>query len=124
MESSLSHFVVEQNIRRFVNQLRWENDDAKRSQLQKLLIEEEDRLGFTVGRLEELDQAIAEGDKRIDFQLAKLGTLKNSGRDIAAAESVLKNMEQIQTIYRQYRVTLQKIIDRNRILTGELPGAL
>ena len=113
-----SSFVVQQNIRRFSDQLRSETDATRRIRLQRLLAEEEDRLGFTVNRLEELDRAIADGDKRVEFQRAKIGNLENCGCDTKAARAVLRNMEEIQSIYRQYRLMLLQAIDRNAVVNG------
>ena len=70
--SELSHFVVQQNIRRFSDQLRSETDATRRGRLQRLLVEGEDRLGFSVERLVELDRANADGDKRLEFQQTKI----------------------------------------------------
>jgi len=114
----LSHFVVQQNIRRFSDQLRSETDAMRRGRLQRLLVEEEDRLGFTVERLEELDRAIADGDKRVEFQRTKIDNLKNCGCDVRAAKAVLRNMEEIQSIYKQYRLMLLQAIDRNGVING------
>ena len=116
--SELSHFVVQQNIRRFSHQLRSETDTRRRVRLQRLLVEEEDRLGFTVDRLDDLDRAIADGDERVEFQRMKIGNLENCGCDVRAAKAVLRNMEEIQSIYRQYRLILLQAIDRNGALNG------
>ena len=115
MENS-SNSLAEQNIRRFYDQLRSETDARRRAQLQRWLAEEEDRLGFTVERLKDLDQAITDGDKRVELQRMRIDNLEKCGCDITAAMAVLKNMEEIQSTYRQYRLTLLKAVDRNRVL--------
>jgi DNA repair ATPase RecN len=114
-----SQFVVQQNVRRLSDQLRSETNATRRVQLQRWLVEEEDRLGFTVERLEDLDLAIADGDKRVEFQRAKIGNLENCGCDVRAARAVLRNMEEIQSIYRQYRLMLLQTIDRNGVVNGD-----
>jgi DNA repair ATPase RecN len=114
-----SSFVVQQNIRRLSGQLRLETDATRRVRLQRFLVEEEDRLGFTVERLEDLDLAIADGDKRVEFQRAKIGNLENCGCDVMAARAVLRNMEEIQSIYRQYRLMLLQAIDRDGVVNGD-----
>jgi hypothetical protein len=63
----LSNYVAEQNIRRFTDQLRSETDATHRAQLQKMLIEEENKLGCTLDRLNKFNQAIADGDKNLEL---------------------------------------------------------
>jgi hypothetical protein len=113
-----SHFVVQQNVRRLADQLRSETDATRRARLHGLLVEEEDRLGFTIDRLEELDRAIAESVTRVEFQRQKISNLQNCGCDLSAAKAVLRNMEEIQSIYRQYRLMLLQAIDRNGVVNG------
>jgi len=113
-----SSFVVQQNVRRLFDQLQSEADPTRRTRLQRLLVEEEDRLGFTVHRLAELDRAIAENVRRVEFQRTKIGNLQNCGCDLSAAKAVLRNMEEIQSVYRQYRLMLLQAIDRNGVVNG------
>jgi hypothetical protein len=58
-------FVATQNVARYRAQLNDEIDPAKRIVLQRLLVEEEDRLGATFELLAEVRQAIADCKCRI-----------------------------------------------------------
>jgi hypothetical protein len=80
----LSKYAAEQNIRRITDQLRSETDETHRAQLQKMLIEEENKLACTLDRLEKLDQAIAEGDERLELQTTKVVALRKGGHDVTA----------------------------------------
>ena len=60
-----SNCVARQNITRFCNQLMSELDAKGRADLQRLLIEEEDRLGFSMEQLDEIEREIAKGEERI-----------------------------------------------------------
>ena len=70
-----------------------------------MLIEEENKLGCTLDRLNKLDQAIADWDKQLELQRTKVVALRKGGHDVTAPSSVLKNLQHIQSIYKQYRLT-------------------
>jgi hypothetical protein len=111
-----SDFCAKQNLSRLDNQLQRETDSMRRVQLKELLIEEEDRLGSTVGRLQHVDRSISDNARRVEFQRTKISTLEQSGHDVTAATFALRNMEELQSIYRQYRLELLAAIDRNGVL--------
>src|SRR5689334_5038427 len=115
----LSNYVAEQNVRRFSDQLRSEIDEAHRAQLQKMLIEEEDKLTYTLDRLRKLDQVIADGDRQLELQRTKVAALRKAGRDATVPSSLLKNLQQLQSIYKKYRLTLLDAINRNGLLSRE-----
>jgi hypothetical protein len=110
----LSSFVMTQNVIRFTDQLQSEMDASRRQQLQRLLIEEEeDRLGFSYEQLENVEQEIAKAGERIEFQRARVETILGRGRDATIAKSLLENLIQIQTIYKQYRRMILAALDRS-----------
>ena len=115
----LSNYVAEQNVRLFSDQLRLVTDEVHRAQLHKMLIEEENKLACTLDRLNKLDQAIAEGNKQLELQKTKVVVLRNGGHDASVPSSLLKNLQHLQSIYKQYRLTLLDAIDRNGVLSRE-----
>jgi hypothetical protein len=100
---------------RFRDLLRSEIGLTRRADLQKLLIEEEDRLGFSFEQLENIEQEIAKGDERIQWQRILVATMEREGRDATIAKALLENLTQIQTMYQRYRQTILAAIDRNRV---------
>jgi hypothetical protein len=110
----LSTWVSTQNVLRFTDQMRLETDVAKRQQIQQLLVDEEDRLGFRQEQLENVENAIADGHRRIAFQREKIAALERSGRDAAIAQSLLENLIQVQNVHQQYRLTILAALGRNR----------
>jgi hypothetical protein len=108
-------YVTKQNVSRFRELLSSESDTSRAADLVKLLIEEEDKLGASSERLEDIDQEIAKGDKRIAWQRTLVAAMERDGRDAAVAKALLENLTQIQAMYQQYRQALLAAIDRNRL---------
>jgi hypothetical protein len=108
-------YVTKQNVIRFRDLLNSEGDPGRLAELQKLLIEEEDKLGASSERLEDIEREIVKGDKRIAWQRALVAAGEDEGRDVTLAKAVLENLTQIQAMYRQYRQTLLAAIERNRV---------
>ena len=111
----LSDYVARQNITRFCDQLTSELDGKRRAALQKLLIEEEDRLGGSLEQLDEIERAIAKGEERIQQQRTLVEVMERNGRNTTVAKSLLENLTQIQAIFAQYRRTILDAIERNRL---------
>jgi hypothetical protein len=111
----LSNYVARQNITRFYDQLTSELDGKRRADLQRLLIEEEDRLGVSSEHLDEIERAIAKGEKRIQQQRTLVEVMGRNHRDATVAKSVLENLTQIQATFAQYRRTILDAIERNRL---------
>lgn len=111
----LSDYVARQNITRFCDQLTSELDGKRRAALQRLLIEEEDRLGFSVEQLDEIERAIAKGEERIEQQRTLVEVMECNGRDPTVAKALLENLTQIQAMFEQYRQTMLDAIERNRL---------
>jgi hypothetical protein len=111
----LPDFVAKQNIARFGAQLISETDATRRAELQRLLIQEEDRLGFRYEQFDEIEREIAKAEKRIEFQQAVIETMEREGRDTRVAKALLENMTQIQLIYKQYRQKILAALDRSKL---------
>jgi hypothetical protein len=92
----MAHFVSDLNVARFVDRLQVEHEPIRRAVLQKLLVEEEDKLGRNAERLGALQRHITEGNRRIALQKALIERLRVSGHDIRLAESTLNNLVEIQ----------------------------
>jgi hypothetical protein len=99
----LQRFVGEQNISRFVDQLRRESKAVRQDTLKRLLIEEENRFAAAVERLQIVDRNIVDGAARIASQARVVSQLKSNGRDAREAERTLQNFEMIQGLFISYR---------------------
>jgi hypothetical protein len=100
-------------VARFADRLRFERDPAIRASLQRLLLEEEDRLGHGVERLCKVQHHISEGSRRIAMQNALIAKLTTDRKDVKLAESMLNNLVEIQRIFKQYRQVVLDAVDRN-----------
>ena len=110
-----TEWIAIQNVTRFTDQLRSEPDPFRRERLQKLLIEEEDRLALNCEQLAKFEQEIAKSEERIKFQRARVAAMEEAERDSAVARSVLENLIQIQAIYKQHRQRIVQAIERNTL---------
>ena len=108
-----AQFVSDLNVGRFADRLRFEHNPAIRASLQRLLLEEEDKLGRGVERLCKLQRHISEGSRRIAMQEALIAKLRTDRQDVRLAESMLSNLVEIQGIFEQYRQVVLDAIDRN-----------
>jgi hypothetical protein len=100
-------FVATQNVARYRAQLNDEIDPARRIVLQRLLVEEEDRLGATFELLAEVRQAIAD----CKCQIAELRSLTENieidGRAAAVTSARLEALKDARTLHETYCQKLQ-----------------
>lgn len=97
--SDVLKFAHEQNLSRLVDQLRGEADEARRDVLRRLLVEEEARFGGPLGRLDSIAVRLADCASRIEAQTARVAVLAAEGEDTREAARLLRNLEEIQTIF-------------------------
>jgi len=104
-------FIARANVRHFGDRLRSETDGKVRSRLQKLLIEEEDKLGRDLELIVEVERTIASFDTLVRTQTALVITFERDGDDsLAGARSFLDGLVQSQTLYRDYHRRLVKAV--------------
>ena len=112
--SDLARFVGSLNLSRFVARLRVERDPARRSSVQRLLLEEANNLAFNLGQPGSLRSEVIEGRARIAIQIAVVETLAANRQDTESAESVLRNLVEIQDTIEQYRQVIVHATNRSR----------
>jgi hypothetical protein len=110
-----AQFVSDLNVARFVDQLRWQNDPATRTVLQRLLLEEVRKFGFNLDRLSMVDRQISEARERIRFQKNIIERLRIKGYDTTRAESLLSNLVGIQRIFEEHRRIILDSSNRDSI---------
>ena len=101
----MDSFTAKLNIELYRDRLRTEADPETASTLHKLLIEEEDRLGFDLEQLEKIVREIADGRSRVERQLSLIEELETNGHDANSAKAILSNLCKTLLIYEQYRRT-------------------
>ncbi len=110
----MDRFVHDQNLRRFVDLLEREPDGPRRTVLQELLIEEENRFGERQERLEQAEVLIVRGRERIRRQVELVARLSDGdGADMAKA--TLRNLMHTQSLFEAFREVM---------MNGHAPGAL
>jgi hypothetical protein len=112
--NNTAQFVSDLNVARFVDRLRLENDPVMRASLQRLLLTELENLGFNCEQLGNVQCQMTEGRRRIEIQKAIIERLKANGQDIRLAENGLRNLVEIQRIFKQHR---QAILDATQTET-------
>jgi len=99
----MDRFVTRVNINHFRDQLRSETDAALRSQLQKLLVEEEDKLAADLALLADLAREIAKYQQWIEKQRLRIEDLERDGHDATAAIALLNRVTETLIIHQEYR---------------------
>jgi hypothetical protein len=100
-------FVATQNLARYRAQLNDEIDPAKRIVLQRLLVEEEDKLGATFELLAEVRQAIADCNCRIAELRSLAENIEIDGPTAAVARARLEALKDARTLHETYCQKLQ-----------------
>jgi len=99
----MDRFVALANVRYLSRRLRTEIDSAERRHLQKLLLEEEDRLGRDAALIAEMERAIAGFDALIKTQTALVAAFERDGSDsLARARDLLDGLIQSQALHIEY----------------------
>lgn len=98
----LDKFIARENIRHFTNQLGFESRPRARTVLQKLLLEEEDKLGADLELLGEMKKTIKNFTALIETQNRFVAVLENSRQDSASARALLDGLEQSKIVCERY----------------------
>jgi hypothetical protein len=99
----MDRFIARANIRHFGDRLRSEADLQIRHRLQKLLLEEEDKLGQDLELIADVERTIASFDGLIQTQTALIITFEQDGSDgLAGARRFLDGLVQSQALYKDY----------------------
>lgn len=107
----LQQFVSEQNVARFVDQLRRESNAVRQDTLKRLLVEEENRFAAAAERLQMVDRNILDGAARIANQTRLVSELKSKGHDAREAERILRTFEMIQGLFMSFRASISQMAE-------------
>jgi hypothetical protein len=87
----MDRYIARENIRQLRDRLSREENPEMRALLQKLLLEEEDKLGADLEALENVQQHIADSSQRIERQRALIATMERDGHKGLDHAKVLLN---------------------------------
>jgi hypothetical protein len=110
----MDRFVARANISHFRDRLRSETDVALRSLLQRLLVEEEDKLAADLELLADLAQEIAKCRQWIEKQHGRVAVLERDGRDATASRAMLDSVTETLIIHQEYRQRVATRLERDR----------
>src|SRR3569623_895041 len=100
----MDRFIARENVRHLRIRLCSENTPGVRSQLQKLLIEEEDTLGASYALLADLERHNNNGNRLIELQRVIVATMQRDGKaGQDAANSLLDALTDSQDLHTHYR---------------------
>jgi hypothetical protein len=106
----MDRFIARENIKHF-RDLLWTDLDARdRVRIQRLLIEEEDKLARNSELLETLERHIENGRRRITAQCALVERMQCDGHNgLAKAQALLDGMVESQFLHMNYhsRITVE-----------------
>jgi len=111
----MNHSASRENIKLLSARLKSEPHPTVRSRLQRLLVEEEDKLGADLQFLAEVEQTIISFEALIETQKKLVATLEQSGSDVTCELSTLNGLRVTHALCQMYR---QKIIfaSENKVL--------
>jgi hypothetical protein len=100
---TMDQFVARENIRHCRDQLMSEIDPAKRAILQKILVEEEDKLGALFELIAEVKREIARAKTLIEERQTLVASMEREKRGgIENVKALLDGLMQTQTLHEEY----------------------
>src|SRR3569832_2024246 len=110
----MDRFIARENVRHLRVRLCSENAPGVRSQLQRLLIEEEDKLGASYELLADIERHIDDGNRLIERQRVIVQAMQRDGKaGQDAANSLLDALTDSQGLHTHYRKLVLIEIERN-----------
>src|SRR5436309_2391150 len=103
----MDHSVARENIKYFSSRLKSELHPNVRSQVQRLLVKEEDKLGADLEFLAEVERTIISFRALIDTQRRLVATLEHNGGEAERERATLNGLRHTHVLCQMYR---QKIL--------------
>lgn len=111
----MENFILEQNVLRFSELLKTENDPAARTMLSKLLLDEEDKFAVTAERLDRTDGHLVNCKAHITRQHDLIDRLNGDGHDVGPAQRLLKNLLELHDLFISYRLRLLESLNQAKL---------
>ena len=111
----MDRFGILDNIRHFRHRLSSELDSARRAQLQKQLVEEEDKLGAHAALLDDVEREIKKAIVLIARQRALIAAMERDGRNgLERAKTLLDCLTDDQNLHQRYHQKIMIAIEKAR----------
>jgi len=113
----VDRFIARENIKHFHEILLSDIDRGERSRVQKLLIEEIDKLGKDLELLADIERHIADANRRIAAQRLRVEVMQRDGQNsVESARAFLEGMMESQRLFANYHQLVAREVQRGRIL--------
>jgi hypothetical protein len=110
----MDRFIALENINHFRDRLMSEINPTLRSTLQRLLLQEEDKLAKDLGLLDDLAREIAKCRRWIEKQQVLVEDLERDGRDVTTARALLNGVTETLIIHQEYRHLVATRLEQDR----------
>jgi hypothetical protein len=110
----MDRFIARANMDHFRDRLMSETDPTIRSTLQRLLVQEEDKLAADFELLTDVAGAIAKCRQRIKKQQVLVETLERDGRDGATARALLDGLTESLILHQEYHPRIEIRVQQSR----------
>lgn len=103
----MDKFAAQENVTRFRQELEDGVNGERRDMLLRMLVQEEDKLGFTEEQLDEIDRQIARMQDLVSTQLEMIAAMKAHGQSFDLAERALHNILDILVVHQARRSKIE-----------------
>jgi hypothetical protein len=110
----MDRFIARANMDHFRDRLMSETDPTIRSTLQRLLVQEEDKLAADFELLADVAGAIAKCRQRLKKQQVLVETLERDGRDGATARALLDGLTESLILHQEYHRRIEIRVQQSR----------
>ena len=113
----MDRFIARENIKHFRDMLLSDIDPSTRARVQRLLVEEEDKLGKNLELLADIENHIAQAERLIETQRSVVEALQRDGHNgIERAVALLDGMVESQQVSTDYHHRVANEVQPNRRL--------
>lgn len=111
----MDRFIAKLNIEHFRERLKVERDAKMRAALQRLLVEEENKLGQGLEQLRFVEQEIAAWESFVSRQRHTVEVLERNGSDSGPARALLDLTTDTLGLHQQYRAKLLAVLEKSSL---------
>ena len=111
----MDKFTARENMQHFRDRLKTETDPTVRSRLHRLLIEEEDKLGYNYEAIREIDSHIAHAKAHMNRQHALVASMERDGHDTKQALVLLSAYSEVLLLFQSQREKISIKLQQSRL---------
>lgn len=109
----MDYFVARENIRGLRTRLRSETDRLSGAVLQRLLVDEDNKLAADFELLADVAREITRCQELIENQRALVSTLDGDGRDVTRARALLDGLTEALIVHQDYHQRVATRLEQN-----------